>query len=223
MTNLLERCKAAGYCEPFSREKNIEIYIRLVKGDKLAREEMIQGNMALVISKVDNHLRQFPEMAFYRDDITSAALVGLIKAVDAMQKKGFKKDANPTGYIAATIENHITECIDENTTIVVPHRTQKRARDEGKPIERPKFVSAKDSEKHFATLLDADENAAFDLEEEIKACCQDESDLKIVSMRKEGYTDSEIAETIGMSGQQAISRRRAKIFERLKVRCPEYA
>ncbi len=223
MNNLMEQSRAAGYSEPFSREKNNQVYDRLVNGDESARDEMIQGNMALVVVRVEAYLRQSPQYAFLRDDLISAGLVGLCEAVDAMQKRGRVKSANPTGYIYTAIDNHLTETVDEESTIVVPHRTQKRAREEDNPIVCPRAVGAKATESCFSRLSTADVSAGHELKDEIMACCRDDVDVKIVEMRIAGHTDSEIAEAVGLSGHQTISRRRKKIFARLKERCLEYA
>lgn len=224
MNTLLNQSQAAGYGEPFSRERNNEIYERLVQGDEAARDEMIQGNMALVIVRVEAYMRECPQFAFLRDDLISVGLVGLCEAVEAMHKRGRVKNPNPTGYIYTAIDNHLIELTDEESTIVVPHIAQKRARQEEKPIERPRSVGTKATESCFARLSAADVTAGHDLEDEIRACCHDDVDLKIVEMRKAGCTDAKIAELLGMkNGQGAISRRRKKMFERLKERCPEYA
>ena len=72
-----------GRNEPFTTEQNDEVYRRLVSGDKKARDEMIEGNMALVVHRADEYLRKAPQMAYYRDDMMSAGFVGLCEAVDS--------------------------------------------------------------------------------------------------------------------------------------------
>src|SRR4030042_1194127 len=104
MTNLMEQSRAAGYSDPFSREKNNEVYERLVGGNEATRDEMIQGNMALVIVRVDAFLRECPHMRYLRDDLISAGLVGLCEAVDMMQKGKRVENPNPTGYIYTAID-----------------------------------------------------------------------------------------------------------------------
>ena len=49
---------------------------------------MIEGNTALAIFRVETYLRTSPQMAYYRDDMISAALLGVCKAVDDMQSQG---------------------------------------------------------------------------------------------------------------------------------------
>lgn len=221
MKSLLEQSRAAGYSEPLSREKNNALYERLVQGDQAARDEMIQGNMALVIVRVEAFLRECPHFTFFRDDLVSAGLVGLCEAVDMMQKKGRVKKPNPTGYIYTAIDNHLAKVADEESTIVVPHETQKLARQQGKPITPPRAVGLKATESCFSRLSTVDIAAGHELEDEIRACCRDEIDVKIVEMKSAGHTDSEIAKAVGMSSHSTITKRRKKLFERLKDRRPE--
>lgn len=223
MTNLMERSKAAGYGEPLSREENDELYKRLIAGEKDAKDQMIQGNMALVIVRVKSLLRNTPQMMYFRDDLISAGLVGLCKAVDKMQKSCTTKKINPTGYIYTSIDNHLIEAIDEESTIVVPHRTQKRARQNDTIIEKPKFVDRKEADLQFAKLHSADRIAEYDCQEEINACCLDELDSKIIEMKITGrHTNAQIARELKVSSS-TITVRLKKIRQRLVERCPEYA
>ena len=116
--------RAADCGGPFTMAQNDEAYKRLVTGDKKARDEMIEGNVALVVYRVGAYLRSAPQMAYYRDDMISAGLLGLCGAVDRMQKKGPVKNPKPTGCITRAIDRHISHAVDEANTIVVPYRTQ---------------------------------------------------------------------------------------------------
>ena len=86
--------------EPLDAEKNAALYQRVAAGDAAAREEMIVGNMPLAVAKVESFIRCFPEVAHLRDDLTSAAFIGLVKAVNKMAKAAGKEpeqlDFRPT-------------------------------------------------------------------------------------------------------------------------------
>ena len=212
--------KIEGRSEPFTTAENDAVYQRLVSGDESARNELIEGNMALVIHRVDAYLHRAPQMAYYRDDMISAGIVGLCEVVDRMQKKGPVTSPKPTGWITKGIDCCISRLADESNTIVVPKMTQARARSEGKPIRPPRTVSDK-------ALVYRDDSeisgnaAATELQEEILACCEDDTDRQIVRMRSDGHTDAEIAASLGLSAM-TISRRRRVVFERFNKRCPEY-
>jgi DNA-directed RNA polymerase specialized sigma subunit len=209
-----------GRSEPFTTEHNDECYKRLISGDANARNEMIEGNIALAVYRTDAYLRTSPQMAYYRDDMISAGLVGLCEAIDTMQKKGAIRNPKPTGYIARTIDQHIVRLADEANTIVVSYKAQERARAEGKPILPPRLVSDK-------VLLGVDDsvfrdrNATKELQDEILACCHNAIERQIVMMRSEGYTDAQIGDVLNLSDTTISSRRKA-IHSRLLERCPEF-
>jgi RNA polymerase sigma factor (sigma-70 family) len=181
---------------------------------------MIEGNMALVVYRVDAYLRLSPQMAYYRDDMIAEGLLGLCQAVDAMQRKGAIKNPKPTGYITRTIDQHISRLADEANTIVVSYKAQERARAEGAPLSLPRMVS----DKALIGVEDAafrDHKAAEELYEEALASCRDKKERQIVSMRAVGYTDAQIGSAMKLSAM-TVSRRRKAIEKRLLERCPEY-
>jgi RNA polymerase sigma factor (sigma-70 family) len=209
-----------GRNEPFTTEQNDEVYRRLVSGDKKARDEMIEGNMALVVHRADEYLRKAPQMAYYRDDMMSAGFVGLCEAVDRMRKVGLVKNPRPTGCISHAIDRAINHLVDRANTIVVPDRVQRRARAEGEPIRPPRIVS----EKALFDVHDSayqNQDALKEVYEEALACCNNKREKRIVSMRAAGHTDAEIAPIVNLS-RRRVSVLREAIFKRFYERCPEY-
>ena len=83
-----------------NRKRNERLYPRVMAGDQRAREEMIEGNMPLVVSKVDSYIRRYPQLEYLRHDLHSAGLVGLAQAVNKMAEHNEPEKANPTGYIS---------------------------------------------------------------------------------------------------------------------------
>jgi len=217
--NLMEHCRAAGFSEPLSRQKNLELYSRL-KTDPAAREEMIMGNLALATVKVESFLSEVPQMAYYRDDLISVAASAIMRAVD-MLKKSNQKIKNPTGYIYRSIEVALSNVSDEESTISISRETKRVARKEGKDIDEPVAMPQSAQTTLFAALETPNELALMELKEEIEACCQDETDLKIVRMRADGYTDQEICQETGIN-DATISYRGKRIEDRFVERCPEY-
>ncbi len=206
---------------PFTQEQNDAVYRRLVAGDANARDEMIEGNMALAAFRVEEYLRNAPQMAYYRDDLIGAATYGLCEAVDSMRKKGPIRNPKPTGYLTRAIDWRITRLVDESNLIVVPQTTQDRARAEGVVIKPPRLVPEA-AALGVPDSSGANDVAATELQEEILACCQDEADRKIVEMRAMNYTQKEIACEVGIT-QKSISCRLRAIQRRFQERNPEYA
>lgn len=220
MNNLMEKSQAAGYAGPASREKNKEVYARLVAGDEAAGDEMIQGNMPLVLLRVDAHLWRSPQLSHLREDMIGAGLLALCEAVDTMKRAD--AISNTTGYLYTAIDKAIGKLTDEESTIVVPQRTQEVARKDEKELHRPRTIGGNAALALSSRLHASDPLAVMELEEEILACCQDELDQRIVTMRTEGHTDAEIAAAVGLT-ERAVNLRRQKLHERFKERCPEYA
>ena len=106
--------------KPFTTEQNDEVYKRLVSGDEKARDEMIEGNMALVVYRVDAYLRSAPQMAYYRDDMISAGWLDCVRLWTACRRRGRSRIQEPTGWITKGIDCHIITLVDEANTIVVP-------------------------------------------------------------------------------------------------------
>ena len=70
--------------DPSCTEDNDRLYPFVAAGDAAARTKMIESNMPLVVAKVNAYLVEFPDLAYLRDDLTSAGFVGLTKAVNRM-------------------------------------------------------------------------------------------------------------------------------------------
>jgi hypothetical protein len=211
---------SVGRGEPFTIEQNDEVYKRLVAGDIKARDEMMVGNVALAIYRVEAYLRGASQMSYYRDEMISAGILGLCSAVERMQKRGIVKNPKPTGCITKAIDRYISHCADEANTIVVSSRVQQMARAVGEPIILPHTVSEK-------TLISVDDTSIRDreevseLKEEALACCKDEVEKTIVTMRVDGYTDAQIGKSLNLV-RRRVSRLRQDIFKRFNERCPEY-
>lgn len=195
MNDLKKKAEAAGYPPPSSRAKNDALYRKLLAGDPGARSELIKGNMALVIVKVDSYLRQFPNLRYFREDLISAGLLSLVQAVDGLRAAGEVPDANPTGYIYTSVQNGLSNAAQEECLIAVPRKSAKRAKAKGQPIAIPKRVAGNDFSE-LATKLVDDPMPLIELRDEIDGCCRSDVERKIVQMRHEGYLFQEIAEAL---------------------------
>lgn len=216
--NLKEHSGAIGRSEPFTIEQNDVLYKRLVSGDKAARDEMIEGNVALAVYRVDAYLRSAPQMAYYRDDMIAVGLLGLCETVDSMSRKG--SISKPTACISEAIDRQISNAVDKANTIVVPDRTQRQARANGSPISPPK-VGPDTALINYNDLSGIESEDVLALTEEVLVCCRDDVERKIVLMRLDGHTDEEIGCELSFP-RRHVSRLREAIFKRFNERCPEY-
>jgi hypothetical protein len=181
----------------WTAEKNAEMYPRVAAGDKAAREEMITGNVPLVISKADSFLRCFPYFAHLRDDLVSAGCVGLVRAVNQMAGgcRIRKPDHwNPTDHMGSAIYRKFGELIEDESTIRVPHTSKARARAEGEELEVPGVVN-----KRFERLEMPSYAEEFETGDLIESCCNCQEERAFVAMRKARHTLTEISDALRMS------------------------
>ena len=177
---------------PLSREKNDELYRRVMAGDEHARQQMIEGNMALVSNRVDAFIREHSEAANLRDDLRSAGYVGLVQAVNAMEKHDNPKKPNPTGYLSIAIQREIKRLFDSESVISVPDRTQRDARKENRQIKAP--VVQQGIPQSFADRRQDVQQELMELRELLDSCCESDDERTILRMREKGHSDREIAE-----------------------------
>ena len=204
--------------EPLSREKNNELYWRVMARDEQARQQMIEGNMALVGNKVNAFIREYPEAAHLRDDLRSAGYIGLVQAVNAMDKHENPENANPTGYLSIAIHREIKRFADSEAVISVPDRTQRDARKKNRQIKAPAVHQG--IPKSSADQKQDSQREVIELRDLLDSCCESDDERTILRMREEGYSDREIAEAIGLSHTTTYMMRR-EMEKRFNRKCHE--
>ena len=134
----------ARLCKPFCSEDNDRLYPLVAAGDTDARRRMIEGNMSLAVAKVESLIRCFPEIAHLRDDLTSAAFIGLVKAVNKMAAgKGprSKAPSAPADFIGMWIDRELGRSKEDEDFIRVPHTSKDRGRAEGEEVKAPQSAT----------------------------------------------------------------------------------
>ena len=199
------------------REQNEQLYARVMAGDDKAREEMIEGNMPLVIVKVDVYIGCYPQTGYLRDDLHSAGFVGLVQAVNTMAEHEQPSNVNPTGYISVAITHEIARVAEKESAMGLTSIPE--------PEDRPSGDDDVPEVGHDIpdSLIDANESAVqglFDLREMLDSCCENEKERALLRMRKEGYSDRETAEALSMS-RTAVQRLRKELEDRFNQKCRE--
>ena len=200
--------------KPFCVEDNARLYPLVAAGNTAAREEMIQGNMSLAIAKVDSFIGCFPALAHLRDDLASAAFIGLVKAVNQMAEGCQIKRPeswNPTDCIGAWINRELGELIDTETPVRLPPRSKYRARANGDELKAPTVVNL--IPERFQVPSYQKELEVRDL---IETCCTCDEERTFVSMREAGHTLVKIAAAINQTRMftQRMGRKLAARVER---------
>lgn len=97
-----------------SREEEVELAKKIEKGDKKAREKMINSNLRLAINIAKKYHRKGTNL----EDLIQESNIGLIKAVDKFDwRKGFKFSTYATWWITQSVQKESSQA---NTVINVP-------------------------------------------------------------------------------------------------------
>lgn len=199
---------------------NDRLFPLVVAGDPGAREEMIKANMPLVLNRVAAYLARFPQCSHLREDLVSQGFVGLVTAVNNMVGSNVE-EPNPLGFMSFHIQHALGELMDDEATIRVPRRTFLENKAKGKTIPRP--------EKHGSACADdvlkrdgeRDPRSLVDLMDELLGCCESPTEREIVKHRRDGRSDAEIANILGIPKTTTYMMRRS-IYARFLQRNPEY-
>ena len=182
--------------EPLDAEKNSALFERVAAGDAAAREEMIVGNMPLAVAKVESFLRCFPGVAHLRDDLTSAAFTGLVKAVNQMAEGCDIKDSaigiRPTASVPGSTGSWAELTEDENLCPSAAHVQGSCHAPKGKSWSVRTVVNA--IPERFEVPSYEKELEMRDL---IDSCCTCDEERTFVAMREAGHTLDEIAAVLG--------------------------
>ena len=196
--------------EPLTKEDEIK-YVQLsMKGDKIAREILIEHNLRLVVflsKKYDNTMIDL-------EDLVSIGTIGLIKGVNT-----YKLDKN------IKLATYASRCIDNE--ILMYLRKNKKRRTEIS-FEDSLSYDQEGNELHLEDILGTEkDNVTKEIEDkELEKLLYKELDKlkerdKLIMILRYGlynsleYTQKEVAEKLGIS-QSYISRIEKKVIKRLK-------
>ena len=196
--------------EPLTKEDEIK-YVQLsMKGDKIAREILIEHNLRLVVflsKKYDNTMIDL-------EDLVSIGTIGLIKGVNT-----YKLDKN------IKLATYASRCIDNE--ILMYLRKNKKRRTEIS-FEDSLSYDQEGNELHLEDILGTEkDNVTKKIEDkELEKLLYKELDKlkardKLIMILRYGlynsleYTQKEVAEKLGIS-QSYISRIEKKVIKRLK-------
>jgi hypothetical protein len=215
MSNQYNDLLVSQMSEPLDEEKNLALFERVAAGDAAAREEMIVGNMPLAVTKVESFIRCFPEISHLRDDLTSAAFTGLVKAVNRMAKgtaRKYKGNWNPTDCIGSWINRELGRLVEDEMPIRVPHESDRLAEKNGEPITPPTVCNVVPERFEVPSY-----EKELEMRDLIYACCTSEKERTFVAMREAGHSFAKIAAAIKMS-PPSVSRLKKKLAARVERR-----
>lgn len=164
------------------RERNLELYARVVAGDLEATNEMAELNMPYVVWLANEFLEQHPDCEEYREDFISDGYVGMIQAIHRMQAAEPREDANPTHFIGQAVLWAFQVTIKQVFHDI--DHDQDNITDE----IRLKFGGPSTRMYHMDILPE--------LLEEMLACCQTELECEIVRLRANNHSNLSITKIL---------------------------
>jgi DNA-directed RNA polymerase specialized sigma subunit len=172
------------------RDENESLFRRIIAGKKAARR-LVEGNMAYVVSKVENFLDEFPDYRYLKDDLISEGFLVVARISRVIEQQGeVSEDCfNPQGLLSVSLRNQFLTTIDLERNVPLTEAV--------------------------ANTLVRDDTAAQDLMLDILSCCEDGREEKIIRLRCEGLTDKQIGPEVGLT-KMHVSRLRQKIYERFQ-------
>jgi DNA-directed RNA polymerase specialized sigma24 family protein len=141
----------------------------------------VEEHQGLVVFLLDRFLAKNPTLRHLHDDLKSEGMLALTQAVN---------ENKPTASLNRYIRKAFIIAVNNESTIRIPIRTLSRYAKEGEPIVQP---TKETSLEWTDSVNDPDPRPLIDLWDELLACCETEVDKSILTMRRDGYKDEDIA------------------------------
>ncbi len=197
--------------EPLTKEEELKYVELSIKGDRDARNILIERNLRLVVFLS----KKYENTGVDLEDLVSIGTIGLIKGVNT-----YKMDKN------IKLATYVSRCIDNEILMFL--RKNKRRKGEVS-FEDSLSYDAEGNELHLEDILGTDDNIVTrPIEEELEKRILytelrnlNERDKLIMTLRygllgKKEMTQKEVAESLGIS-QSYISRIEKKVINKLRV------
>ena len=130
------------------------------------------------------------------DEMVSAAMLGIVVAVDRV-KKGLVKHDNITGYIILYIHQHCAEALRVDCVIPVPQHND------------TKIITCPITDKRML----ATGPRTGELYETLEFIIHTELEKEIIFLRQQHYTDTEVASNLNIS-RSTVTKTRKRLLER---------
>jgi len=166
--------------------------------DKAACDYAVLGLTVLGLQIVGRYLAvmQSDRLA---DDLAGAALEGIVDAIHRVSTgEAMIEHENLRGFVVETIHRFVSEELDRVTLVRVPGRSKRRFLAADENFVEPQQVSFGDPSivrRHVTTAGVAD----VEIRELLDRVIENDQQREIIKLRQEGLTDTEIAETLGLS------------------------
>jgi RNA polymerase sigma factor (sigma-70 family) len=171
------------------QEALLDLVQKSIAGDKDATDFIILCHMPYVISIAE----------CYTTDFDETCSIGTLALVEAVSRLSTVTHDKVTGYLKKCVRGACNKVYRKNLVISIP-------------LEKPLNLTRKPLNDSIAV------NESFDrleFDDLITSICQTPKEEAIVSCRKHGMNDQEIAESLGMA-RKTVSKIRHSLFRRYK-------
>ena len=180
---LIKQMRALGFKKPLTVKENQNLFEHLPD----SRETMVQGNMPLVIHKVDKLLKKYPYLEYLRDDLVSVGFIALIEAID---KYRVQDKATITTCLSRNINNAFKDFLAKRMAVSIPRQTKRNAQQRGVKLDDP-------SPTKLSARAVRNYQKLSDLRDDLLLCCSTPEELECFQLREQQYTLKEIAVKLG--------------------------
>ncbi len=180
-------------------EEKLKLLKRVREGNSEAIEKMILGHIRLAFSIVSRYTDSFPYLV---DDLKSAAMMGIIIAVNKIAKNSMAAHDNVTGYIVVNVNYAIRREIQNNLAIQSP-RDKEVLR-----VTNSTLYNVGTRHSQLSSQL-------YEIWDSVDSLTEDQLEKQILELRSEGHTDNEVAEFLGLS-RSSVTRIRKNLFEKYR-------
>lgn len=196
--NILAKARRVGITRSLTRKDNEDLYQKVLQGNQEAIKQMIEGNMALVIVRLESFLNEYPQYEFFRDDLISEGFLALSQAVNRMAVSDEHPDANPSGYIYTAIDNSfMAAALEEEAMFGSNWTIRNNAKIGKKNLKRVAFKVVDD--------ITYDPCRYIDLRQEIRDLARTPEEKQFIALAEQNFSFKEIAVKLGI--------RRDKVYE----------
>ena len=199
-----------GFPKPLTVEEEKLEFEKMKKGDKKAREKLINHNLRLVAHVVKKYTNSLEV-----DDLLSVGTIGLIKAIDTFD---YDKKVQLSTYAARCINNEILMLIRANKKHknVVSINSLTSNNEEDNDLELKDVLSSSEEE----VFVQVENNLTIQKIKNIIATKLDKREQEIIVLRyglcdKKALTQKEVADRLGIS-RSYISRIENKALSTIK-------
>lgn len=189
---------------PYTSDEYPSVIQSIQDGDFEIRSRTILSFIPLLGQIVGRYCAKLGTLR-YTDELMSSGLEGITYAIERVENGHLNHD-NLGGYVVSFIHQYLSTCTERLPLVRVPGGTVRAYKK--RKIDIPdRFTRRRLKDVEY-------ENPDHELSDLIDCVCVSNREKTILKMRQEGFTDSEIAEHIGVH-RTTVSLTRREIGKRL--------